>query len=89
MNNLAGAYKAKGQLDKAVPLYEQALEMKKAKLGADHPDTLKLMSEVANNYEALGRNAEAIRLREETLAALLNLAAGSAATRPLDVRHCW
>jgi tetratricopeptide (TPR) repeat protein len=40
MNNLAFAYKASGQLVKAVPLYEETLQKLKAKLGPDHPDTL-------------------------------------------------
>ena len=38
-------------------------------LGPDHPDTLRSMANLANSYTALGRHAEALRLREETLAA--------------------
>ena len=40
----------------------------KAKLGPDHPDTLTSMNNLANSYAALGRHAEALKLREETLA---------------------
>ena len=35
----------------------------KAKLGPDHPDTLTSVHNVANSYAALGRHAEAIKLR--------------------------
>ena len=40
MNNLAVAYQAAGQLDKAVPLLERTLDKRKANLRPDHPDTL-------------------------------------------------
>jgi tetratricopeptide (TPR) repeat protein/tRNA A-37 threonylcarbamoyl transferase component Bud32 len=36
--------------------------------GPDHPDTLKSMNNLANSYADLGRLAEALKLREETLA---------------------
>jgi serine/threonine protein kinase/tetratricopeptide (TPR) repeat protein len=36
--------------------------------GPDHPDTLLSMNDLANSYDVLGRNAEALKLREETLA---------------------
>ena len=40
----------------------------KAKLSPDHPDTLMTMHNLANSYDALGRNVEALKLREHTLA---------------------
>ena len=40
MSNLAGAYQAAGKLDLALPLFEETLKLRKAKLGPDHPDTL-------------------------------------------------
>ena len=40
----------------------------KAKLGPDHPDTLTSMNNLADSYDALGRHADALKLREETLA---------------------
>ena len=40
MNNLAAAYEKAGKLDLAVPLYEETLKLRKAKLGPDHPETL-------------------------------------------------
>jgi tetratricopeptide (TPR) repeat protein len=40
----------------------------KAKLGPDHPDTLRSMHNLANSYKALGRHADALKLGEQTLA---------------------
>ncbi len=37
-------------------------------LGPDHADTLGTMIDVANSYAARGRHAEAVKLREQTLA---------------------
>jgi tetratricopeptide (TPR) repeat protein len=42
--------------------------VQKAKLGPDHPDTLKSMHSLAISYNALGRYAEALTLLEATLA---------------------
>ena len=44
MNNLALGYQAAGKLDKALPLYEETLTLRKSKLGPDHPDTLASMA---------------------------------------------
>jgi len=44
------------------------LRLRKARLGPDHPDTLQSMGSVAVSYYALGRQAEALKLQEETLA---------------------
>ena len=41
MNNLAISYRAAGQNDRALKLLEETLALQKAKLGPDHPDTLK------------------------------------------------
>jgi hypothetical protein len=48
MHNLAAAHDRAGKLDLAVPLYEETLKLRKAKLGADHPETIRTMA-------ALGR----------------------------------
>ena len=47
MNNLAEGYSAVGKLDRALPLYEEMLTGRKAKLGPDHPDTLASMNNLA------------------------------------------
>jgi tetratricopeptide (TPR) repeat protein len=67
MNNLALGYQDSGQLAKAVALYEEALEKRKAKLGPDHPDTLTSMSNLAMAYKASGQLARAVPLFEATL----------------------
>jgi len=42
--------------------------LQKQKLGPDHPHTLLSMYNLAHSYSAAGRAAEALKLREETLA---------------------
>jgi hypothetical protein len=49
-------------------LREETLALRKAKLGPDHPDTLRSMNGLASSHAALGRHAEALKLRAETLA---------------------
>jgi tetratricopeptide (TPR) repeat protein len=61
-------YQATGKLDLALPLFEETLKLEKAKLGADHSDTLACMHNLASTYAALSRQAEALKLREEMLA---------------------
>ena len=78
MNNLAVGYQAAGKLDKALPLFEETLALRKAKLGPDHPDTLTSMNNLASGYQAAGKLDEALPLFEETLAP----AEGQARPRP-------
>jgi eukaryotic-like serine/threonine-protein kinase len=47
--------------------FEAARRIYTKHLGADHPDTLSSMNNLANSYDDLGRHAEALNLREETL----------------------
>ena len=54
--------------DRALKLREETLALQKAKLGPDHPDTLRSMNNLANSYAAAGQNDRALKLREETLA---------------------
>ena len=55
MGFLAGAYEEAGQLERALPLLEETLRLKKAKLGSDHPDTLVQMNNLAVAYFAAGK----------------------------------
>ena len=64
-NSLAGTYRASGRLDKAITLYEQALEDSIRVLGTDHPDTLAARNNLAGAYRAAGRLEEAITLYEQ------------------------
>ena len=41
MDNLAVGYQDAGKFDRALPLFEETLALRKAKLGPDHPDTLR------------------------------------------------
>ncbi len=43
------------------------LKVREAKLGPDHPDTLKNRISLGNTYENAGQTAEAIALDEATL----------------------
>jgi tetratricopeptide (TPR) repeat protein len=64
---LARAYRAAGQLDRAVALLEQALPGFR-KLGPDHFSTLRTEQLLADAYESLDRLAEAEALRRDALA---------------------
>jgi serine/threonine protein kinase len=68
MGHLAQAYRAAGQLEKALPLFEETLAKSKARLGPDHPHTLIWMSDLAGTYEAAGKLDLALSLYRETLA---------------------
>ena len=67
MNNLASAYRAAGRFPEALPLYAEALRLRRAALGPDHPDTLMSMNNLANFDRELGRYAEAIALQSEAM----------------------
>ncbi|MCS6283616.1 MAG: tetratricopeptide repeat protein, partial [Dolichospermum sp.] len=40
LNNLAGLYESQGKYNQAEPLYQQALNICKQRLGVDHPHTI-------------------------------------------------
>ncbi len=67
MNNLAVAYSKVGRLGDALPLDEETLKRRRAKLGPDHPDTLISMNNLARTYLA-ARRAEAEPLLRQALA---------------------
>ena len=68
MDNLATSYAAAGQNDRALKLIEETLALRKAKLGPDHPDTLRSMNNLAISYPPPARTTGRSKLREETLA---------------------
>ena len=49
-------------------LLQATLKRQESKLGPEHPDTLASRNNLAAAYQAAGRNAEAIRMLEATLA---------------------
>jgi tetratricopeptide (TPR) repeat protein len=50
-----------------LPLWEETLKLRKAKLGPDHPHTLTSMNNLAAGYQDAGQLAKALPLYEETL----------------------
>nr|WP_306814264.1 tetratricopeptide repeat protein [Actinomyces bowdenii] len=67
-NNLAYAYGSVGDLERAIPLYEQTLADCERVLGADHPSTLTSRNNLAYAYGSVGDLERAIPLYEQTLA---------------------
>jgi tetratricopeptide (TPR) repeat protein len=57
-----------GEEDIAAEQFEAARRLYTKQRGPDHPDTLATMNNLANSYAALGRQADALALREQTLA---------------------
>jgi hypothetical protein len=56
-----------GHAAEAIPLFVKARQTRKAELGADHPDTLRCMNNLAGAYVEVGRVDLALPLLEETL----------------------
>ena len=67
LNALAMAFTGLGQLEKADPLYREALALDQSTLGQGSPDTLTARSNLATNLYKLGRIDEAEQLLEENL----------------------
>ena len=67
LNNLAKAFAEAGQVDQAIPLYQQTLKLMQEKLGPDDPSTLTCMYNLAMAFKVAGRFDEAIPLFDETL----------------------
>jgi tetratricopeptide (TPR) repeat protein len=67
MANLALGYQSGGKPDFALPLFEETLKLRKAKLGLDHPETLTSMNNLAMAYRAAGKLDLALPLLGATL----------------------
>ena len=65
MLGLANSYRAAGKFDLAVPLYEEVLKLRKAKLGLDPTDVPKIMGELGTTYWSLKRYDKSVPLFEE------------------------
>ena len=61
-----GDYHNAGKFDQALPLYEKALILSKAKRGAEHTETLTLMNNLAAVYLDVGKLDQSLLLYEET-----------------------
>ncbi|KAJ5569107.1 hypothetical protein N7450_011593 [Penicillium hetheringtonii] len=64
---LARACLLEGRWEEAEQLNEQVLEIRKTKLGVDHPDTLTIMANLATTYSNQGRWDEAELLEVQVL----------------------
>jgi tetratricopeptide (TPR) repeat protein len=73
MRNLALTYQEAGKLDLAVPLYEETLKLRKAKLGLAHPDARESMSDLAGAYQESGKLNLALPLYKDLLATARNV----------------
>ncbi len=67
LNNLALLYESMGQYDRALPLYEDALEIRKSELGDRHPDTAASLNNLALLYYSMGQYDRALPLYEDAL----------------------
>lgn len=67
LDGLAFAYFIAGQEDRAIPLLERLLEIRKTKDGLEDAKTLQTMSRLATNYQRTGRVDKAIPLYEQVL----------------------
>ncbi len=62
---LGNAYREVGQYQKAVTQLRRSADIRKVKLGADHPDTLATLDNLALAYIATGQATEAVALTEQ------------------------
>jgi Flp pilus assembly protein TadD len=60
LSNLAGVLAAQGDLDGARPLFERALAIREARLGPDHPDTVRSREKLALVVAALEKSPVAV-----------------------------
>jgi tetratricopeptide (TPR) repeat protein len=65
---LAMAYRANGQVKKAVRLLEQVVAIRERVLAEDHPNRLASQHELASAYRANGQVKDAVRLLEQVVA---------------------
>jgi serine/threonine-protein kinase len=67
MSGRAMDYQSSGQMDKAIPLWQETLELSESVLGAWHPNTISLMEMLATAHQTAGRPAQALPLAQEAL----------------------
>jgi hypothetical protein len=71
MNNLAYALASAGRVEEALPLFNEAFDLVKRKLGPDHPETLATMWKLASAYDAIADYDQAWPLHAQVFAAML------------------
>jgi tetratricopeptide (TPR) repeat protein len=65
---LSAILTAQGRTDESLKLEEETLALGRKVNGPEHPETLKVMGNLALIYDRVGRRDEALKLREEVLA---------------------
>ena len=68
MSNLALTFLDARMPDKALPLYEETLALRKARLGDRHPDTLGTLSDLGDRHLELGSPDKALPLFQQAAA---------------------
>jgi tetratricopeptide (TPR) repeat protein len=72
MNNLANSYYQLSRFDDALKLWEQTLELRQARQGPDHPDTITAMHNLAVSYYSQGKHEKVCKLCEPMLEQMKN-----------------
>jgi hypothetical protein len=67
MSNVAVCYRNLGRYPEALKLHQETLTLREARLGPDHPDTLRSMWLVAASLSNVDRGAEAVPMIDECL----------------------
>jgi tetratricopeptide (TPR) repeat protein len=67
LHNLAGLYQAKGEHDRALPLYEEALKMMRKALPPVHPQIALSLNNLACSYYCKGEYDRALLLCKAAL----------------------
>lgn len=66
-SNVAGIYKALGDADRAIPLYEQSVHAMTSSLGPGHPETLIVVSNLAGAYRYRGEDGRCYEILSSIL----------------------
>ena len=67
LNNLAGLYRQMGDYEKALPLYQKALDIREKVLGSQHPDVANTLNNLALLYSDMGDYEKALPLYQKAL----------------------
>ena len=67
MDKPAYASRDTGRQEAALKMQELLLELRRKVLGPEHPDTLRVMHDLAQSYDDAGRQEEALKMQEQLL----------------------
>lgn len=67
LNTLAEIYKSMGSYERALPLFQQALKIRKNALGEKHPDFAASLNNLAGLYKSMGSYMKALPLYQQAL----------------------